>query len=520
LTYPANGAVDVDQGQAATWTAVPNAEAYYLQIGSSAGGRDLLSSGDTHLTSSPLVGLPAGQTLYARVSAKVNGIWRHRDSTFSAAPYAPEFIHPTDGATGVNPSLAFEWTVAAGADAHRLIVGSAPGTSDFFDSGDIAQPSVSVVGLPATGPIYARVVSRIGATGDLRRSDIVFTLDAPGPGPTVIRPTDGTTTFDTQQPFEWVPVPLARAYRLTIGSTPGGADIHDSGPIHVTRRFVRDLPIGVALFGRVHTEIDGGWYTTDFGFSVAANTASAATEIKNALWATDLVRTMASLDGRPYSWTPLFTEVAPSYAAVGTHYTAVLLQVLSEMNLQAAARRLDVAFNPNTYYDQHALVELMDVTTGRWIVLDPTFDLAARNLDGTFATAEDIAQATGNFNWGAIVYVLLGSAGDAYVTQHSVDYPLLYRNVYHAGQPVLPGQGNSPLPYLVPVSLPLTGGSGVYAVRCDGSPIVNVVLDGNAVQMECNGIDSLSPAFPATSVSDPGGPSPFILYELQRYVFP
>ncbi len=50
---------------------------------------------------------------------------------------------------------------------------------------------------------------------------------------------------------------MARAYRLKVGTSPGADDLDDSGEIHVTRRFVPDLPVGVPLFGRLETRIAG-----------------------------------------------------------------------------------------------------------------------------------------------------------------------------------------------------------------------------------------------------------------------
>ena len=63
---------------------------------------------------------------------------------------------------------------------------------------------------------------------------IAFTLAASSPISSIVVPGNGQAAFDAVQPFQWSAVPLARGYELTIGSTPGGNDLHDSGVISVT----------------------------------------------------------------------------------------------------------------------------------------------------------------------------------------------------------------------------------------------------------------------------------------------
>src|SRR5206468_11094047 len=88
LSYPSDGAVNVDQSVPFTWTAVSDVQAYYLYVGTSPGAKDLVNSGETTLTSVLTtrfgVELPAGVTLYARLYTRANDVWVYRDSTFTA----------------------------------------------------------------------------------------------------------------------------------------------------------------------------------------------------------------------------------------------------------------------------------------------------------------------------------------------------------------------------------------------------------------------------------------------------
>ena len=112
------------------------------------------------------------------------------------------------------------------------------------------------------------------------------------------------------------------------------------------------------------------------------------------------------------------------------------------MNIQTAARYLNLSFNA-TWLDAHTLVELLNLDTGDWILLDPTFSLSAKRSDGAWASAEGVSQAILVFDWQAIPYVFLGTAGDSYACSYYLDYLLLYAKVYYQGQPFVVTNGVS-----------------------------------------------------------------------------
>jgi hypothetical protein len=82
LTSPLNGA-QIDPTHNFAWTTVPNAQAYYLYVGTSVGTNNVVNTGETAQTSYHAASLPAGTTLYARMWVKVGGVWRYTDSTFT-----------------------------------------------------------------------------------------------------------------------------------------------------------------------------------------------------------------------------------------------------------------------------------------------------------------------------------------------------------------------------------------------------------------------------------------------------
>ena len=518
LVHPHNGATNVDPSQAAKWSALPDAQTYKLHVGTSPGKSDLIDSGEISQTGCPIVELPPGTTVYATLFTKAGGEWRHSDSSFTTGRIAPEFVFPVDGAVSVDTSRPFCWTPVAGAQAYRLDIAGAPGGDALFQSGELSTTNSQVTGLPQAEVLYARAWAKVNDAWS-RYSDIAFSLDPP-PGPSsIVVPRNGASNVDTDQPFEWAAVDMARGYRLMVGTSPGGYDLHDSGEIHVNRRFVPDLPVGIPLFGRLETRTAGTWKTSDFTFTVAAASTAMASQIDAALWATRFVREMASEHHRPFGWTELSQMVPPRYNAICTDYAAVLLRILHEVNVQAPARRFDVAFNPNRY-EMHRLVELFDSESEHWIVLDPTFALAPRVAGGGWATADDICKAAHTFEWNRIEYVFVDAEGDAHAKGYYVDYPMLFLNVYHEGQSMPLGEGPSPLPYLEAMSLPITSSYDFYTVRGTLGDLVEVVIDGVVQELRCDGVDGLSKGFGASSIDSPAeSPASFDVFRFRRFVF-
>jgi len=517
LTYPPNGGQLIDQLRPATWTSAPDAQAYYLYVGTTPGGRDLVDSSATPLTSFPISGLPPGRTVYARLWTLLAGVWFYSDSSFSAGLVAPEFIYPYNGATAIDTTQPFTWAAPSGAQAHYLQIGTTPGGHDVLDSGEINGTSFTVGTLPQRR-LYARITSKTNGRW-LNHSDIAFTPRAQARAVTIQTPAPNETAFDTGTPFLWSNTTLNQGYRLTIGTAAGASDLHDSGIIHVNRRFVPNLPLNVPLFGRVETAIDGQWLPYDFTFTVASNSVSESAQINEALWATHFVRSMAQSDNRPFGWTLLLQNVSPRYDALCSDFAATLVQVLGELNLATPARRLDLSFNGTTR-SAHTLVELQQLSSSQWMLLDPTFDLTILRSDGSYATAEDVSAATRATDWTGLSYYFLGAAADFYVRHYYLDYPLLYANVIHQGQSFTPnGTWASPLPYLFEVTAP-TAYLQTYVIRCTTGNVVQVLIDGTLTTLACTGIDTTSAAFVASVVAAPNATGPtFRLYQAERFIF-
>jgi hypothetical protein len=521
LLYPANGQQNVDTSLPFTWAPGLNVQAYYLYVGTSPGAKDLVNTGEIQATSGPVPPLPVGQTLYARIWTKINGVWTYpNDVSFTAAL---RFGYPALRSVDIVPTEAFSWSAASGGNGvYHLSVGSTPGANDIYDNAAIPSNNFTlpVSALPAGRVLYARI-RETPADGLERRTDTVFTVaGTPIVPATMVYPADAVTTVDMSRPFQWTATDLAQAYRLEVSN--GSSPVLDTGSITVPRYFDETLELG-SYTGKLGTEIGGQWYWTTFTFVVTNTGPSMVNETNSALWATDYVRNMADAQNYPFAWTQLQDKTlgAQLFQALCTEFRDTLLDVLSQMNIAASLprnhqpRQISIAFMVDGY-DGHTLVEFWNTDLHRWLLLDPTFDMTmTRASDGTWATAEDMNSATLNQQWSAIHYQFLGAWRDSIAKGYYLDYPLLYLNVPPLPQP---GQGQDPLPYLVRQSGPPLNQTGIYVLQCYG--VTPVVIDDVSSQLNCDGIDSLSQVMGASSIQLPSGSSAILnIYSPVRNAF-
>lgn len=417
-------------------------------------------------------------------------------------------------ATGVT-SLA--WSAAPAGGTWRLTIGRRPGAADVLDTGPTSDTTVALPALPG-GPLWAQIWT---ASGDrwISSGPILFTAEPSWSAPQLTLPHRDDGGFDAGRPLEWAPGTLAYSYRLAVGSAPGAADLVDSGPVQVLRRFLPPLPRGVPLYGRLESALPDRLDVQAFTFQLPDDAAAptAATELESALWATAFVRSMAGLDNVPAPYTVLEAEIRRLGlpAAFCSQYASALLVVLGQMNLTIPSRPLTIGFNPN-FFEMHDLDEVFDPDAGRWIVLDPLFGVAPRRTaDGAWATAEDVQAATAAQQWHDIDYDALHPLAPTVLSAYYLDYPLLFVNVWHDGDEVVWGTGRSVLPFLAPATLTSTNARWVTV---QAPAAVSLRADGNPRLLTPDGVENTSRVFSAQNVTPESGT--FTLYEVPRYRFP
>ena len=88
-------------------------------------------------------------------------------------------------------------------------------------------------------------------------------------------PVEGMNPVATSSLFIWSSVSAAQRYVLTIGTTPGGADLWDTGEVAQTSAPVTNLPASRLLYARVRTKFDATtWTQSDISFTTVDHASS------------------------------------------------------------------------------------------------------------------------------------------------------------------------------------------------------------------------------------------------------
>jgi len=240
-----------------TWSADANATAYWVDIGSAAGGNNYYQSGSLgNVLTTTVSGLPInGSAVYVTLYSLVSGQWVSNGYTYTAAA-GGVLTTPNPGSTLTSGTVTFNWTAGSGT-AYWLDVGSTAGGNQYLQSGNLGNVlTTTVSGLPINGSaVYVTLYSLI--SGQWVSNGYTYTAAAGG---VVTTPTPGSTLTSGTVTFNWT-AGSGTAYWLDVGSTAGGNQYLQSGNLgNVLTTTVSGLPInGSAVYVTLYSLISGQW---------------------------------------------------------------------------------------------------------------------------------------------------------------------------------------------------------------------------------------------------------------------
>ncbi len=185
-------------------------------------------------------------------------------------------LHQPRPGTFIGAEARFRWSTPADAEQYRLLIGTTPGAGDVIDQTTTCN-SLIVNGLP-TGTIYATLKTKCRSTGLWVSSNGVYEVDPvtidclPAviywPAHGAINPNDPSDGIP-EEPFYWNQPSGATAFRLDVGTTPGGNDVYSmSTPTPALSFTVMDLPLGT-IYTTLYTQCPSGWLPTHARFYVS-----------------------------------------------------------------------------------------------------------------------------------------------------------------------------------------------------------------------------------------------------------
>lgn len=160
VTTPTNGNTNLDPTDPVpvNWTAVSDANSYFLYVGTSVGANNVYASGQIQSTAAN-VHLSPQTTYYARIWTQKGSAWFYEDSSFASNGGRAKLTNPANNSTGVSPFVTISWTPIATADTYFLTIGTSPGAQDIYSSGDIPNSvsSIQPNGLIPNSTYYVRL---------------------------------------------------------------------------------------------------------------------------------------------------------------------------------------------------------------------------------------------------------------------------------------------------------------------------------------------------------------------------
>ncbi|MDQ1398739.1 MAG: hypothetical protein QOK20_671 [Acidimicrobiaceae bacterium] len=271
FTYPTEGLTNFDTTQPFTWSTIPQATGYFLVVGTTLYGADLVNSGVLPSTQSNFNGpaLPTVGTLHATLYAHVAGTWTsYQAINFMAAPGQAIFTSHANGQTAVDPTKAFSWSTIPQAQGYIVVVGTTQFGSNLANSGVLpaTQSTYTPPNLPAGRTVYATLLTKVN-NAYTRFQAITFTT-GPAMG-TFTRPINGQLNLPTPGAFTWRTIAGAQNYYLVVGTTLYGSELVNSGTLPPTQSSftVPALPHGKVLYATLLTLVNGTWVFQVVGFT-------------------------------------------------------------------------------------------------------------------------------------------------------------------------------------------------------------------------------------------------------------
>lgn len=232
---------------------------------------------------------------------------------------APQFTYPVDQQLGVDTTQPFTWVTSGSSQANRLVVGTSPGDNDLFDSGVLAGPqtSVQVPALPTLTDSYARLYATASTEigGTWVAQTVAFTV-APQVA-SFTAPMTGQFNADPTRPITWTANPEDQAYYLVVGTTPGSANLVNSGALPATQSSYAPppMPAHTVLYATLFTEWVGSWNNSQSISFVYQSPEATFTSPVNGARVTD--------SAAPFTWS-IGPQAQAYYLVVSTAHTTLI----------------------------------------------------------------------------------------------------------------------------------------------------------------------------------------------------
>ncbi len=242
LSSPVNGATNVSVTTELTWDAVSDATGYYITIGTTNGGNDVLNNFDIGnvTTYSPTNNWLENTTYYVTItpyntvgSATNCNETSFTTETLSTIPNCTSLNNPADGATTISITTNLTWDAISDATGYYISIGTSSGGNDVLNNFDIENVTTySPTNNWLENTTYYVTITPYNAVGSATNcNETSFTTETLPTIPnctSLNNPADGATNVSVTTELTWDAVSDATGYYITIGTSSGGNDVLDN----------------------------------------------------------------------------------------------------------------------------------------------------------------------------------------------------------------------------------------------------------------------------------------------------
>jgi hypothetical protein len=271
IATPANGSTLPGSKVSFSWAPGTNATDYWLEIGSTLGGKQLYSRELGNVTTATVNNLPLdGSPLYVTLYSQMAGAWEKSQTSYTALHFAKATlrgVNPANGTMLLGTTVTFNWNTGTGVSDYWLELGSTPGGKQYYSApaaGGIT--SLQAKNLPVDGSaVYATLYSRPSG-GTWQTDQVMYTAAS---GAVITTPVNGSTLPGTTVTFNWSPGSGPTDYWLELGTTPGGKQLY-SRETAGTSLTVSNLPKGGStMYATLYSLISGTWQKSQYSYQTS-----------------------------------------------------------------------------------------------------------------------------------------------------------------------------------------------------------------------------------------------------------
>ena len=278
LASPVTGSTLTGASTTFTWASNGSTTPVYLWVGSTSGGNDLVNVGPLSGTSTtvtlPTNGAPVYATLWSTLSSNLVST----TASYTEASLLPASIStPASGSTLTAAATTFTWTANGSTTPVYLWVGSTSGGNDLANVGPLSGTSTTVT-LPTNGaPVYVRLYSTLN--GNLIYNSYTYT-EASLLAASIQSPANGST-LSAQQTFTWTSNGSTTPVYMWIGSTLGGNDLVNIGPLSGTSTTVSLPTDGNPVYVTLWSTLNGNLVSTSSVYTDPSSGSNASKGVKS-----------------------------------------------------------------------------------------------------------------------------------------------------------------------------------------------------------------------------------------------